>query len=527
MPTPIEWRDKLLKRLDDRASRISRYVAYYEGRHNLRYTTHEFREAFGSLFSNYSENFCALIPDAVEERLAVVGFRYGKDLGADEDANRIWQDNALDAESQLCHTESLVKSEASVIVSPYRSEWPKSDTPLITVEDPTQVYVALDPADSRRRLAAIKRWTDEDGHMRATLYLSDAIYKWRSEQKADEFGLLNYADVRWQNRQERDESWPLPNPLGVVPVVPFINRPRLDRIGRSEIEEVMPIQDAVNQIVRNMLLASELAAFPQRYGINLEPETDEATGQPVERHKASIKRLWLAPPPDDGEPETKFGQFPAADMTPYIKTIEQRIQHIATITRTPPHYLLGQSGSFPSGESLKATETGLVAKVKRKQRYFSEAWEEVMRLAFSALGDSRQNVTDSETVWSDPESRTEAEHVDALNKMSALGVPHEALWERWGASPTEIARWKAQMAEESMLTSGNAPDMDNLAGRVEAVGGLIRSGFDPAEALRLVGLPAIRHTGLAPVTLKDKNEATVGPVEDGPAIPEPTPPVEE
>jgi hypothetical protein len=25
--------------------------------------------------------------------------------------------------------------------------------------------------------------------------------------------------------------------------------------------------------------------------------------------------------------------------------------------------------------------------------------------------------------------------------MSTLGVPHEALWERWGATQTEIAQW--------------------------------------------------------------------------------------
>ena len=52
------------------------------------------------------------------------------------------------------------------------------------------------------------------------------------------------------------------------------------------------------------------------------------------------------------------------------------IQHVAAQTRTPPHYLLGAMGSFPSGESLKATETGLVAKVRRKMLSFGEGWEE-------------------------------------------------------------------------------------------------------------------------------------------------------
>jgi hypothetical protein len=506
MPTPEEWRHKLLKRLDDRAFRIRRYVNYHEGRHDTRYITQEFREAFGRLFSGYAENFCPLVADAVEERLAVVGFRLGKDLKADDDANRIWQENRLDAESQLCHSEALVKSEAAVIISPYRSEWPRSDTPLITIEDPLQVYVALDPSNRGTRLAAIKRWTDEDGHVRATLYLPNAIYKWRSAQKESDFSLNHWQDyvtVQWERRQGDDDEWPLRNPLDMVPVIPFVNRPRLDRSGRSEFEEVMPVQDAVNQVVRDMLLVAEIAGFPQRYGINLEPEVDEATGQPVERYKASIKRLWLAPPPEDGEPETKFGQFPSADLTPLIKMVEQRIQHIATITRTPPHYLLGSSGTFPSGESLKATETGLVAKVKEKQRYFGESWEEVMRVAFAALGDRRQDVTDSEAVWSDPESRTEAEHVDALTKMASLRVPNEALWERWGASPTEIARWKAQLAEEAMVTAGSIPDAEDIGGKFEAAGAAVRAGWHPDDALKIVGLPPMRHLGLPPVTLKD------------------------
>lgn len=479
MPTPDEWRQTLLKRLDERGRRIARYVDYYEGRHNLAYTTSEFREAFGRLFSGYAENFCSLVPDAVEERLKVNGFRLGEDLTADADALSIWQDNGLDAGSQLCHAEALVKSESAVIISPYRSEWPTERSPLITIEDARQVIVALDPANRRVRLAALKKWLDDEGHLNVTLYLPSAVYKWRSEQKDSDFSSLSwmeYADIRWQARRgPQDGAWPLSNPLGVVPVVPFVNRPRLNGSGLSEIEEVMPIQDAVNQTVRNGLLIAEIAAFPQRYGINLEPEIDEKTGQPVERYKASIKRLWMAPPPENpGEPETKFGQFPAADLTPLVKWVEQRIQHIATITRTPPHYLLGTQGSFPSGESLKATETGLVAKVRDKQLYFGEAWEEVVRLAFRALGDARSQITNSEVVWADAESRTEAEHVDALVKMASLGVPREALWEKWGASPTEIARWKAQAAEEALLAPDDTPP-PAAAPQVTIAEGAIRS----------------------------------------------------
>ena len=42
---------------------------------------------------------------------------------------------------------------------------------------------------------------------------------------------LETSSVRWTRLEVPDEPWPLPNPLGVVPVVPLPNRPRLS--GRS------------------------------------------------------------------------------------------------------------------------------------------------------------------------------------------------------------------------------------------------------------------------------------------------------
>ncbi len=65
----------------------------------------------------------------------------------------------------------------------------------------------------------------------------------------------------------------------------------------------------------------------------------------------------------------------------FVTGVEMLVQHIASQTKTPPHYFY-LSGQFPSGESIKSAETGLVAKVLRKQRYFGEGWEEVVRLGF-------------------------------------------------------------------------------------------------------------------------------------------------
>jgi hypothetical protein len=141
--------------------------------------------------------------------------------------------------------------------------------------------------------------------------------------------------------------------------------------------------------------------------------------------------------------DAKFGNFTVSDLGIYVRAIEMLIQHVAAQTRTPPHYLLGQSGAFPSGESLKATETGLVAKVRRKMLSLGEGWEETLRIAFRIEGESaRADAIEAEVIWANPESRMVGQTVDAAVKLQTIGVPRPALWAFIGASPQEIARWK-------------------------------------------------------------------------------------
>jgi hypothetical protein len=240
--------------------------------------------------------------------------------------------------------------------------------------------------------------------------------------------------------------------LGAVPVVPLVNDPDLDNRGSSEIASILPLQDLLNKLFVDLMVASEYGAFRQRWATGLEIPVDPETGKPVEPFKASVERVWST-----AVEGAKFGDFEQTDLSGVIASIETTIQHIASKTRTPPHYLLGQSGTFPSGESLKATETGLVAKARRRMRDFGEAWEEVERLAFRAAGDaSRGAYTEAETVWHDPESRTEAEHVDALVKLSSIGVPQEQLWEDAGYTPTQIERFA------TMRVSIDAPQKTNV-----------------------------------------------------------------
>lgn len=456
-------------RLMERSPRIRLYEDYYEGIHKLAFATSRFREVFGNLFHEFADNWMELIVDASVERLAIQGFRFGDGDGdSDADAWDIFRDNLLDAESDIAHTEAVKLGTSYLIVDDV--ERTDQGNPLITVEHPAQVIVSTANGNRRRRTSAVKCWTDESGYVFANVYFPDGIYRFQTNATVQDKDPVQWSTLygRWYPDDfvavpaaflGNDEAqWGpragmpfyTPHSLEVVPVLPLMNNPSLKIGGRSDIAPIIPIQDAINKLVADMIIASEFASFHQRWATGIEFPKDEETNEPIRRPDflASVSRVWASEDPD-----TKFGQFEASDLGNYVKAIEMLIQHTAALTRTPPHYLLGQSGSFPSGDSLAATETGLVAKVGRKKTNFSPSWEEAIRLSFKVKGDARANQP-AETVWADSEQRIRAARIDGALKMTTMGIPQDAIWEETGASPAQIRRWHRMRTEMGLSEYG-------------------------------------------------------------------------
>ena len=457
--TPPWWLLRLLRRLEARAPRLRVWEDYYEGKQPLAFASDKFREAFGSRFPAFTSNFCSLVVDGTAERLEVQGFRFNDPAG-DEDVWAMWQDNDLDAGSQLAHTEALIKGMAYALVEPQ-----DSGMPIITIEDALEAIVEADPKDRRNRRAGLKRWVDDYGQLVVVVYLPDGVYKYRTQARwGDQYtgwdwGVPTLEPGEWTEGELRlwssagfepyqppgDDEWPLPNPLGVVPLVELPNRPRLREGGQSEVQPIRSNQDAVNKYRCDALVASEFAAFPQRYLLNYEPEVDPDTGRAAEPFRAAIDRLWTVPPPDPETPDApapSFGQFAAASLEPYERMISLEVGHISSISRLPYHYLLGTPQTVPpSGESLKASEAGLEKKAGRSKLFLGEGWEEVMRLGLLAQGDPRASMRTAETIWVDSETRNEAVRTDAIVKLHAEGIIDDELsWEMQGLTPQQQKR---------------------------------------------------------------------------------------
>lgn len=473
------WFKRLLGDLAARREGIERWDRYVDGDQPLALASRKFVDAFRERYRTLPANFMPLVIDAERERLTVQGFRLRQDGKPDSKPNdklwRLWQANGMDAEAQILHEDALRKGIGYVMVTPQNG-----DTPLITIEDACETIVASAPDNRRTRAAGLKVYQDDDGYFRANLFLPDAIYRFRSSRDQKDRQSLDMTRIGWTTGQLEGEDWPISNPLGVVPIVPMPNRPRRDGSGRSEIQPVIGNQQAINKIRFDALIASEVVAFPQRWAIGLEVDTDPDTGQPRSPFRAGIDSLWSMPLPSpakaaeygDRFPPQAFGQFAAADLGGYIRMIESEVGQMASISRTPYHYFVGTPSSVPpSGESVKSSEAPLVKKCDAQGVHFGEGWEEVMRLAARAGGLDDLAQVDMATQWADMETRNDSAMADAVTKLHAEGIyPTDYALEELGKSPTDIERIR-EMREEEALNAPEPPAPTPAPGQPVPTGG--------------------------------------------------------
>jgi len=446
--SPQWWLSRLANKLAADQSKFTTFENYYSGNHPLpvipRELDRRYLDQFREIIQQSRANFMELVIDAAVERLHVQGFRLSAQSNAvaDQESWRIWQANSLDAESALLFGNTLKHGRG------YLSVWNDGSGPTIAVEDAQQVIVETEPGNRRQRAAALKVWLDDwTNTQRANVYLPDGIYKY--QRKSDE---TLTAGEAWTALPDETAAF-VSNPVGVVPIVPLINRPKSSPDGQSEIESVIPIQDRINSTIFNRVLAGWFTAFRQRWASGIEIPHDPSTNQPVEPFKAAIDRLWVSE-----NPEAHFGEFSQTDLAPYIAAHERDIQDIAVITRTPRHYLF-QSGQSPSGDAIKSAETGLVAKARAKMIDFSDSLEEALNLA-RVFGGETDVPVDSEIIWADPEYKSDSEISDAVVKQYAAGlVTLETAQEVLGYSPIQIQRMVQQRKDEPAPPPINAAAM--------------------------------------------------------------------
>jgi len=379
---------------------------YYNGEHPTLLTDRqrEFLHHKGRL--KFSINYCRLVVDAVVERLHITGFA-SPDTRNKQWLWNLWNAARLDALSAAVHLAAVRDGEAFLMVD-YPDDSPRFMLNL--ADDGGGGVVMHYDADGQARYAA-KRWTVDSGTgagmvRRMNLYYPDRIEKYHSTTAAP----------YWQPHRQPDEPFPLPwldrngAPLG-IPVIHFRNREQ----SGSELLDVIPLQDALNKSLIDLIAAADTNAFPLLVALGF---------QVPDEFSITPGALVQVPPSIDGS--TDFKMVAGADLGNLIAVLEHLVLQIARVSSTPLSRFQ-VSGQLAAEGTLKQQEAGLIAKVEHKQLAFGNAWEDAMRLALrlqNAFGASRYDAAAPiETLWQPAAPRSEAEHLQILLLKAQLGVP--------------------------------------------------------------------------------------------------------
>lgn len=420
---------RLSQSLMDAQTALSTTHAYYEGEQRLRQLGLAVPPALQQFLTVV--NWPRMAADGVEERLDIEGFRFPGVDEADDELWRIWQDNNLDEESQLAHLDALIYGRSYVCVGANEDD---DATPLVTVESPFELVHESD-SRTRRVSAALRLYDVVNGQVqRGTLYLPDATVwlAWDSGRG-------------WWVEADRDD-----HELGVVPVVPLVNRSRAsNRAGVSEMKDVIPLTDAAARTLTNLQLAQETHSVPQRFVLGATAgDFVDQQGQPLTKWEAYFNSVWAL-----ANEQAKVGQLAASDLTNLTSTVEHYARLASGVSALPPNYFGLAADDAASADAIRSREARLVKRCERKQVAWSGAWEQAMRLVLLvATGEEDADARRLQTLWRDPATPTKAQQADAAVKLVQAGVlPREGAWDDLRFSPARQERLREQFRRQSEL----------------------------------------------------------------------------
>jgi SPP1 Gp6-like portal protein len=452
---------KAIKMLAERQERIKTYRRYYDGDHNLAFATNKFKNAFADLFKEFAYNMCPSVVDAPADRLRITGF--GKSTAGDQ-AWAIWQANHMTQRAGEVHSDALIVGDAYVIV------WPDAtNAPIISVNTAEETIVHYADEDRSRIDWAAKRWSIGK-QIRLNLYYDNRIEKYITGERS---GSGDPSARAFQAYEIPGEPWPVPHDYGRVPVFHFGNNARQGTPGRSELKDVIPLQDALNKAVADMLVAMEFVALPQRWATGIEVKRDPVTGEPISPWRPSVDSVWSAPDAD-----VRFGQFDPANLTQFLDVQDRFLVAIARVSRTPLHYIMPQTGNFPSGESLKTAETPFLAKVADRMESFGNTWQEVMLFALLVAETPAATADDIAVDWRDPAPKSQKEQAETAAIKQGIGVPLAVLLAELDYTESEIEDMLT--AEQDRQVAATTATLDVIAQRQAAASGGVGAVGDQA-----------------------------------------------
>ncbi|MFW6079064.1 MAG: phage portal protein, partial [Gemmatimonadota bacterium] len=333
-----------------------------------------------------------------------------------------WQRNRMDARQIGVHRAALAYGASYVLVLP-------GDTaPVMRGYSPRKLTVGYGDDDDWPAAALEKR----RGKGRWRLIDNEATWE-LVQRDGDRLEVLTEPPMKVHEAQDDGEP--------VCPVVRYRDTDDLDDPVVGIVEPFIPLQDQINVTTFGLMVAQHYGAFRQRYIIGWLAETEKAA------LKMGASRVQTFEDPD-----VKVGEFAQTDLRGYIESREANLRHLATVSQTAVHELLGQFVNL-SAAALEAARASHHAAVGENRIVMGEAHEQALNLAGSMLDRPVTPEPEATVAWRDTRVRSLSEAATAFGQLvRELGVPPRELWHRIpGIAQHEVERWiaAAEEADES------------------------------------------------------------------------------
>lgn len=367
--------------------------------------TPQFKRLLSKNYYRYVDNLIPRVIDAVTDRLEVDEFVI-------QNANKTQMKN-LESSLKKLKFEQLQKQvhNASLRDGSCYLICQKSVAGEITVFlNTADIFEVIRDEDNPANLIGAVKFWKTCGGMRLNIYYADRVERYFS-QNISEFDQVYYSrgDIKLDSFDPYTKDgyeYIQKHGFDKLPVFAFVNNPDNHFCGISELVSLLPIQKTLNTSLINLLIASEAWALPTRYLLGFQAEYDKE-GQPIPL-KIESGGTWVF-----GDGEIKIGQLEAADLTNQLAVMNDFRVEMSRLSGVPLH-LLGLSGDYPSGESLKVAERSLIGKVKDRQVQFSGSWEAFIALVLSL------EIEMIDISWCDPAPISQLEESEiCLNETKA------------------------------------------------------------------------------------------------------------
>lgn len=443
MPTVMQWIQSLETKIEEQKNYAAPYEQRYANEYVLPFIANEYREVYGhktdalmvSLLEAPRTGVAAIGIDALVERLTVLGGE-SEDKDTNLALNAAWEDNDLDVMHREAHREAFVRREAFGAISKSTD-----GRAIFTVESSEQAAVHRMQNPPYDVDAYMKVWVDEwTGKRHGFLQILETGKDYDliegETQQSDPEG--SSAASRWSVVKDTPR-------VGPVPVVHFQHKPRLLKPPQSEIESITTLVDLGDLVDGLMVFAGHFGAVPIRWatGLDIPRDPTDASkpllgpdGKAVMGFKPRADHFWF-----NGNKDAKFGQLVPATLDTYIQWANWVRSELRSNTKVASTYYALDLKSHMSAELLKTDEAPMVRRINSmgSKGNFNQTWRRAQTLMMQVEGKKGRVAP----LWEDPQTRMEAQAVDAFQKgvASGLGVV---------ISAQQFLGWPKELAEEAV-----------------------------------------------------------------------------